>query len=232
MAGTSPTAPADAVAAAMKDGKTHLLLACTGSVATIKLPQIVTALNHESLSIRIVLSDSAAKFLRGQSAEQPTLDSIAALPSVDGVYRDSDEWDPSWVRGAGILHINLRKWADILVIAPLSANSLAKISSGFSDSLLMSIIRAWDASGLVDGQGPQDKKRILVFPAMNTAMWLHPVTESQIAVLEGWDWFEVFRPVGKALACGDVGVGAMREWAEVVTIIQQRLGLLYLSDDF
>ncbi|KAJ5220289.1 hypothetical protein N7468_009493 [Penicillium chermesinum] len=176
----------------------------TGSVATIKLPQIVTALNHESLSIRIVLSDSAA----------------------------NDEWDPSWVRGAGILHINLRKWADILVIAPLSANSLAKISSGFSDSLLMSIIRAWDASGLVDGQGPQDKKRILVFPAMNTAMWLHPVTESQIAVLEGWDWFEVFRPVGKALACGDVGVGAMREWAEVVTIIQQRLGLLYLSDDF
>lgn len=58
------------------------------------------------------------------------------------------------------------------------------------------MIRAWDTSGLVDGRGVQDRKRILVFPAMNTAMWVHPVTEMQIAVVEGWDWFEVFRPVG------------------------------------
>lgn len=175
-------------------------------MATIKLPQIVKALEHESLSIRIVLSDSASQFLQGQSAEQPSLDSISALPSVDGIYADSDEWDPRWVRGAGILHINLRKWADLLVIAPLSANSLAKIAGGFSDSLLTSVIRAWDTTGLVDGDGVGSKKRIMVFPAMNTAMWVHPVTEAQIGVLEGWDWFEIFRPVGVCASLSKKGL--------------------------
>lgn len=175
-------------------------------MATIKLPQIVKALEHESLSIRIVLSDSASQFLQGQSAEQPSLDSISALPSVDGIYADSDEWDPRWVRGAGILHINLRKWADLLVIAPLSANSLAKIAGGFSDSLLTSVIRAWDTTGLVDGDGVGSKKRIMVFPAMNTAMWVHPVTEAQISVLEGWDWFEIFRPVGVCASLSKKGL--------------------------
>jgi phosphopantothenoylcysteine decarboxylase len=73
----------------------------------------------------------------------------------------------SWTRGAGILHINLRKWAHILVVAPLSANTLAKIVNGICDSLLTNVIRAWDTTGLVDGGV---KKRILVAPAMNAAM--------------------------------------------------------------
>lgn len=102
------------------------------------------------------------------------------------------------------MHINLRKWAHILVIAPLSANTLAKIVNGMSDNLLTDTIRAWDTSGQLDGM----KKRIVVFPAMNVAMWLHPVTTQQIRVLEeDWGvkakndegWFEVFRPIG---VCG------------------------------
>ncbi|OJJ44041.1 hypothetical protein ASPZODRAFT_135486 [Penicilliopsis zonata CBS 506.65] len=233
-------APADSVAAAIHDGKKHLLLAASGSVATIKLPLIVSALqNHsDNLSIRIILTKAAAEFLRGQTAEQPTVASLAALPGVDGVYQDEDERTDSWTRGAGILHINLRKWADILVVAPLSANTLAKIVHGVSDSLLTNVIRAWDTSGLVDGV----KKRILVAPAMNAAMWLHPVTALQIRVLEeDWGvrdaedhppydptkqgWFEVLKPIEKSLACGDVGVGGMQEWTEIVTIIQQRMGL-------
>jgi hypothetical protein len=61
------------------------------------------------------------------------------LPNVEAVYDDADEWGPQpWKRGASILHIELRRWADMLIVAPLSANTLAKIVNGMSDNLLTS----------------------------------------------------------------------------------------------
>jgi phosphopantothenoylcysteine decarboxylase len=212
------------------DSKSHLLLACSGSVATIKLPQILSSLSaHPSLSIRVILTPSASKFLAGQSAEQPHLSALVSIRNVDAIYQDEDEWSPAWMRGAPVLHIELRRWADILVVAPLSANTMAKVVAGMSDSLLLSVLRVWDTSGMVEGR--ESPKRVVVCPAMNTAMWRHPVTRGQLAVLEGeWGvenggWVEVLRPVEKELACGDVGDGAMREWREVVEVIEQRLGL-------
>lgn len=237
---------AAAVEATLNDGKHHLLLAASGSVATIKLPLIVSSFaKYPNLSIRIVLTGSAAHFLAGQSEEQPALSSLESLPNVEGIHRDEDEWAEPWTRGAKILHIALRRWAHILLVAPLSANTLAKIVNGISDNLLTSVIRAWDTTRLIDGK----EARILVCPAMNTAMYVHPVTEKQIRVLEeewgvkegdsnsaeGTDgdgtivhcqgWFEVLRPIEKSLACGDVGSGAMMEWTEIVKITKQRLGL-------
>ncbi|KAI0854749.1 putative flavoprotein [Xylaria cubensis] len=285
-----------ALTASLNDGKTHLLLACSGSVATIKLPNIIQALSKypsNQLSIRVVLTPSASRFLAGQSKEQPTVSGISNLPNVDAVYIDADEWKVPWVRGAGILHIELRRWADVLVIAPLSANTLAKIVGGFSDSLLTSVVRAWDPWGELDANqasaattstaGQTDtatqgatvismtpdgadganrnrrlkKRRIIVAPAMNTAMWRHPITAKQLRVLEeewgiqktsaptqpddgfapgtsqedgankeeGDGWFEVLRPQSKVLACGDAGDGAMLEWSQIVTVIEERLGL-------
>lgn len=155
----------------------------------------------------------------------------------------------------------------MLVIAPLSANTLAKVVGGFADNLLLSVIRAWDTTGIIDplrlhssntqsngsagavdggngevvndGQGSsftKRKKRIIVAPAMNTAMWRHPITKRQIRVLEeewgvegeeseGSGWFEVLRPMEKELACGDVGDGAMKDWREIVEVIEDRLDL-------
>ncbi|KAI1840770.1 hypothetical protein JX265_012945 [Neoarthrinium moseri] len=241
--------------AALNDSKIHLLLAASGSVATIKLPLIIQKLStHPNLSIRVLLTPSASRFLAGQSAEQPTVSSLHALPNVDGVYVDEDEWREPWKRGNGILHIELRRWADMLVIAPLSANTMAKIVSGMADGILTSVVRAWDARGELDtdvgrdpvgastagaetnGHGATKKiKRIIVAPAMNTAMWRHPITTKQIKTLkqdwgvgrggEGGGWFEVLDPQEKLLACGDRGDGAMMEWTEVVKIIEDRLGL-------
>ncbi|KAI1288530.1 putative flavoprotein [Xylaria venustula] len=217
--------------ASLNDGKAHLLLACSGSVATIKLPNIIHALSKypsDQLSIRVVLTPSASQFLAGQSKEQPTISGLSHLPNVDayvnplfilirgifhssGWYLDADEWKVPWVRGGGILHIELRRWADILVIAPLSANTLAKITGGFADSLLTSVVRAWDPWGELDApsntngaaqgsatvipmtpEGTEGvssnrrlkKRRIIVAPAMNTAMWRHPITAKQLRVLE------------------------------------------------
>jgi phosphopantothenoylcysteine decarboxylase len=231
------------------DDKIHVLLCASGSVATIKIPNMINALaKHENVRIRLIFTTSAANFLQGQSAEQPSIAGIEALPNVDAVYFDADEWAEPWVRGNKILHIELRRWADIMVIAPLSANELAKITQGWSDNLLLSVVRAWDTTGLVDPvhdipgvqwaeEGVTDsistarKKRILVAPSMNTAMWLQPITKKQISVLQDeWGvknggWFEVLQPMEKELACGDIGGGAMKDWREIVGIVEERLGL-------
>merc|ERR1712000_804639 len=129
---------------ARNDGKRHILLAASGSVATIKLVQIIKGLKSQTnISIRIILTQSATQFLSGLTVEQPTVDELAHLPNVDAHYTDASEWAQPWKRNAPILHIELRRWADVLVIAPLSANTLAKVVNGMCDNLLTSVIRAW-----------------------------------------------------------------------------------------
>lgn len=237
----------------INDNKFHLLLCATGSVATIKIPLIVKHLltvsaSPATLSLRLILTPSATRFLAGQSGEQPTLAELAATPGVDAIYTDVDEWREPWTRGAPILHIELRRWADLMVIAPLSAHSLAMLAGGQSSGLVSSVARAWDATGLIDvprtvrGKVQPRRKRIVVAPAMNTAMWEHPATAKHLRVLEeewgvkddgkvadaaeqGNGWIEVLRPVEKNLACGDTGSGAMREWKEITRVIEARLGL-------
>lgn len=197
------------------------------------------------------------QFLQGQSQEQPSLHEVGQIPGVDGIYTDADEWAHPWSRSgpAGsipILHIELRKWADVMVIAPLSANTMAKIVAGMSDNLLTSVIRAWDSDASVDGlrayfkelerrrlseeNGFQQKgvedlmrtKKILLCPAMNTAMWRQPITSRHIRKLSKdifKGYIEVLEPMSKALACGDVGDGAMIDSKELVEILKLRCSL-------
>ena len=145
------------------DGKQHLLLAASGSVATIKLPNIVKELGkHSNLSIRIILTRSAKNFLAGQSSEQPLLDTLLEYDNVDGIYHDEDEGNQPWIRNGGILHIELRHWSDILVVAPLSANSMAKMTAGLADNLLLSVIRAWDTTWGIDARIEDDMKKLTI----------------------------------------------------------------------
>ncbi|GAB1742626.1 hypothetical protein NU219Hw_g8164t1 [Hortaea werneckii] len=222
----------------VNDGKHHLLLAGTGSVATIKIPNIVGALaKYENVSIIIILTESSCNFLQGQSGEQPSLAQIANMKNVDGIYRDEDEWRKPWIRGDNILHIELRRWADLMVIAPLSANGLAKMAQGLADNLVMSVVRAWDATGMLDPARPgvpfpyDGKKGIMVAPAMNTAMWHHPLTAEHMRRLSSdWaigngGWVEMLDPIQKEIACGDTGAGGMHEWKSIVASIEKRLQL-------
>lgn len=219
-------APAAAVAAAINDGKTHLLLGASGSVAVIKLPLIISSLaNHPNLSIRVILTKSATHFLAGQSPEQPTVASLSFLPNVDSVHQDEDEWIEPWKRDAKILHIELRRWAHLLAIVPMSANLLAKVTGGLCDDLLTNVIRAWD----IDSSNPK-RATIIAAPSMNSMMWAHPLTAKQIAILnDEWGWFEVLPPEVKTLACGDIGQGGMYDWNKIVTVIEKRLALTYLG---
>ncbi|CAZ82447.1 unnamed protein product [Tuber melanosporum] len=211
---TIPQTTTPFLASDHQDSKKHLLLATTGSVATIKLPQLLSALSKtfspETLTIHLILSPSSKNFL-----SPADLCEIGANPLVSRLWSDADEWAfPSGVytRECPVLHIELRKWADLLVVAPLSANTLSSVTVGRCDGLLLSVLRAWDWA----------RAGIVVAPAMNTLMWTHPVTSGQVETLKAWG-VEVLMPVSKVLACGDEGVGGMVGVEVVVETIGGRL---------
>lgn len=135
-----------------------VLVGCTGSVATIKLPELVDRLWQSNLEVRVVVTERAKHFLKD-----------AELPSGTQILSDTVEWAAWQDRGDPVLHIDLAKWADLFLIAPLDANTLGKLTSGICDNILTCVARAWDP-----------KKPLLFCPAMNTKMWEHPVTAPQV----------------------------------------------------
>uniref|UniRef100_A0A8D2J364 Phosphopantothenoylcysteine decarboxylase n=1 Tax=Varanus komodoensis TaxID=61221 RepID=A0A8D2J364_VARKO len=107
---------------------------------------------------------------------------VAELLKLPGMWKGRT--DP-------VLHIDLRRWADLMLVAPLDANTLAKIASGLCDNLLTCVVRAWDLS-----------KPLLFCPAMNTAMWEHPISAQQVRQLKGFGYLEI-PCIVKKLVCGD-----------------------------
>uniref|UniRef100_A0A182N9P8 Phosphopantothenoylcysteine decarboxylase n=1 Tax=Anopheles dirus TaxID=7168 RepID=A0A182N9P8_9DIPT len=183
--------------------KKNILIGCTGSVATIKLPLLVEKLRQLAdfeLEVQVIVTEHARHFF-----------SPDELPSTVTVHTDQDEWSSWQKRGDPVLHIELGKWADLLVIAPLDANSLAKMASGLCDNLLLCTTRAWDPD-----------KPLLFCPAMNTRMWQHPITGQQIETLKSWGHREV-PCIAKTLMCGDTGLGAMAEVDTIVSVVSDTL---------
>lgn len=198
----------------------RIALGVTGSVAAVRtaaLAQALTAAGHE---LSIVATEASLHFF-----------SAPEVGAIDGVrlYRDSDEWPVTgYRRGDPVLHIELRKWADILVVAPLDAHTLAKFALGLCDNLLTCLYRAWNFA-----------RPVVLAPAMNTLMWDNPVTLRHLQTIfadHGGGKYEIvdlndaakifarhapniilIPPESKRLACGDVGIGAM---AEVTTIAE------------
>ncbi|CAK1580606.1 unnamed protein product [Parnassius mnemosyne] len=185
-----------------------LLIGATGSVAALKIPLLLESLiklngiHQYKFEISIVVTEHAKHFFN--SSELP--------PGVT-VYDDATEWNSWKQRGDPVIHIELGKWADMLIIAPLDANTLAKMAQGLCDNLLTCTTRAWDIN-----------KPLLFCPAMNTRMWEHPITLKHIQILKEWGHEEI-PPINKQLICGDTGIGAM---AEVGTIVNR---IKYIADE-
>lgn len=173
----------------------NVLIGCTGSVASVKVPILVQELMNidDQLEIKVVTTENALHFFDHTCLQVPVL-------------RDADEWQAWKTMKDPVLHIELRRWADLMVIAPLDANTLAKIACGMCDNLLTCTVRAWDV-----------KRPLLFAPAMNTHMWNHPLSAKQTMELRAFGYKEI-PCIKKTLACGDTGYGAM---AEVSTIVSQ-----------
>lgn len=209
----------------------RLILGVTGSVAAIKTPELLAALRGAGHHVRVVATGPALYFVRPEEIEAAIGDPEG--PPARVLLRDEDEWPaPGYRRGNPVLHIELRNWADLLVVAPLDANTLAKFAMGISDNFLTCIFRAWDFA-----------RPVFLAPAMNTLMWQSPVTLRHLRQLledraEGtvpaaWTLEEapdvfaryaprivLIPPQSKRLACGDVGIGAMADVAQIAEIVR------------
>jgi phosphopantothenoylcysteine decarboxylase len=211
----------------------RLILGVTGSVAAVRTPALFAMLSAAGHDVRIVATEPALFFFSAEALVRPAQHG-GPPQEAPPVFRDRDEWPkPRYERGDAVLHIDFRKWADVLIVAPLDANTLAKFAVGIADNFLTSIYRAWDFS-----------KPVVLAPAMNTLMWESPVTVRQLRQIlqdhAGRPVPDEFRldeapalfatyapkiilvpPQSKMLACGDVGVGAMAEVAEIASVVME-----------
>jgi len=168
-----------------------VLLGVSGSVAAKLNEKLRDSLYKEGHELRTIYTQSSLHF---------TYKNL-----YDG-YEDEDEWK-YYEKENRVLHIDLVKWADVLVVAPCTANTLSKIHSGICDNLLTCCVRAW----------PEGKKKIILAPAMNTEMWMKPHIQNQYeSLIWRYDWIP---PVSKTLFCGDTGIGAMASIEDIVKAI-------------
>ncbi|CAB9510958.1 Phosphopantothenoylcysteine decarboxylase [Seminavis robusta] len=180
----------------------RVLLAVTGSVAAVKSCELAVRLVEEGNQVRVLLTQGGRHFWDKSKEYNPTVwQKLQQLIQVDSALKssssdneesqnriqihDSDEEWRDWNRmGDPVLHIELRDWADICVIAPLSAHTLAKIAQGLCDDTTTCVLRAWDF-----GHGTRPGKPIILAPAMNTAMYNHPLTQRHLSTVQGF-WKE------------------------------------------
>jgi phosphopantothenoylcysteine synthetase/decarboxylase len=121
--------------------------------------------------------------------------------------------------GDPVLHIELRRWADLLLLAPASADTIAKAANGISDNLVLCIIRAWDFT-----------RPCLLCPAMNTLMLRHPSIISHYQSLKSFG-SKIIEPESKLLACGDIGKGALASIPLIITETRLHLNMTVESPE-
>ncbi|KAF8879076.1 flavoprotein [Gymnopilus junonius] len=194
---------------ARRPGHTHVVLITTGSVASIKAPLIVKELlSYANVLVEVVATKASLEFYKKEDAEK----------AGARVWTDDDEWTGKFRIGDPILHIELRRWADVVLVAPCSANTLSKIAHGACDNLATSLMRALAPT-----------TPTYLFPAMNTLMYEHPLTAEHLRIVREVVGYHVIGPIGKHLACGDTGIGAMTEWKDIVKLVVDLFRLIKLE---
>ncbi|HOF52286.1 MAG TPA: bifunctional phosphopantothenoylcysteine decarboxylase/phosphopantothenate--cysteine ligase CoaBC [Rhodoferax sp.] len=170
----------------------HIVLGLTGGIACYKAAELCRALIKEGATVQVVMTEAAAKFI--------TPVTMQAL-SNRSVY--DSQWDAR--EGNNMAHINLSREADAILIAPCSADFMAKLLHGRADDLLSLMCLA----------RPIDKVPLLIAPAMNREMWAHPATQRNLAQLKA-DGTTVFDVGTGDQACGETGDGRMLEPEELL----------------
>ncbi|MEP0828256.1 MAG: bifunctional phosphopantothenoylcysteine decarboxylase/phosphopantothenate--cysteine ligase CoaBC [Candidatus Zixiibacteriota bacterium] len=169
-----------------------IIVGITGGIAAYKTPNLIRLLKKDEAEVRSIMTASATKFITAL-----TIETVSQNPvSVEMFPED---------RFAGTHHIDMADWPDLFVIAPATANFIAKVASGICDDLLTTVICA-------------TRKPILIAPAMNTNMYLNPITQKNIKFLKELG-YQFIDPNEGELACNVVGWGRMAEPEEIHSYI-------------
>ena len=173
----------------------NILLAVTGSISAYKAADITSQLTKEG---QVLMTPAATAFITPLTLQSLSKQSVL----VDLMAEETPDQ---------IQHIDLGKQADLFLVAPASANTIAKLAHGFADNIVTSTALAL----------PTNVKKILA-PAMNTKMLDHPATQNNLETLKSYG-YQIIPPREALLACGDQGSGALASIETILTIIQESL---------
>lgn len=173
--------------------KKNILLGITGGIAAYKSAELVRLLSKQGFEVRVCMTEAAKRFITPLS-----LQALSGKPVHDDLLDVQAE--------AGMGHIELAKWADAIVIAPCSADFMAKLANGFANDLLSTLCLASAAP-------------LYIAPAMNQQMWRHPATQENALRLKQRGVM-LLGPAHGEQACGDIGAGRMLEAADIADILQ------------
>src|SRR5215831_9459847 len=166
----------------------RILLGVTGGIAAYKSPDLVRRLRERGAEVQVVMTASAREFVAPMTFQ-----------AVSGNPVRTDLWDPAAEASMG--HIELARWADLVLVAPASAGFIARLAAGQADDLLTTLCLATEAP-------------IALAPAMNRVMWANAATRANVALLHGRS-VQTFGPAEGDQACGEVGAGRMLEPLEL-----------------
>src|SRR5258706_12975059 len=162
----------------------NIVLGVTGSIAAYKAADLTSQLTKQGCAVRVVMTGDALRFITPLAFK-----TLSRHPVVTDLYDEEEGWKPT--------HIQLADEADLLLIAPATANVLAKLAHGLADDALSCIALALNP-----------KAKILLAPAMNGKMWLHPATQQNVAALKARG-AEIIGPEEGLLSCGYEGLGRL-----------------------
>jgi len=164
--------------------KKNIVLGVTGSIAAHKAADLASLLTKQKCSVRVVMTADALQFITPLPFKV-----LSRHPVVTNLYDEEEGWKPA--------HIEIADAADLLLIAPATANVIAKLGHGIADDALSCIALALNP-----------KAKILIAPAMNGKMWLHPATQENVKLLKARG-AEFIGPEAGMLSCGYEGIGRL-----------------------
>jgi phosphopantothenoylcysteine decarboxylase/phosphopantothenate--cysteine ligase len=173
----------------------NILILMSGSIACYKVCTVISQLKQKNYSVKVVMSEAAAKFIGPATIEGL----LGEAPIVD-MYKSGSVMD----------HIHLARWADLILLAPATANTINKMAAGLGDDLISTLFLAHDL-----------QKPFLVTPAMNTKMYLHPTTQKSLIELKKMG-LDILETASGVLACGEVGYGRLLEPELIISEVEAR----------
>lgn len=168
-----------------------VVIGVTGGIAVYKALDVISALRKKDIEVHVIMTESASKFVNPL-----TFQSISQNMVVTDMFAEPKGWE--------IQHISLAQKADLMLIAPATANVIGKISNGIADDMLSTTVMA-------------TKAKVLIAPAMNTNMYQNPIVQNNISKLKDFG-YKFIEPASGRLACGDIGIGKL---ADVNTIVER-----------